>query len=393
MLTFKMFRTIFIETTIVLALLAGLPAIGQQESEVKGQPKYYPGADLTRKKRPQNSSTPSSNPPADSIPNEMVGGDGSGGDGGTNYGQSAFGNGPGLSGPPPRGMVCVDGCTSEQGKFQTVFGKSGNQNCDKCLAMSPQLREFMDQHFVRCIKEAVGNTDPITDGKIFHAGVIGDARHQTTGSLHNFGLAIDINAIRVNGTVYEYSNKDAKTQGFFTRLRQCWGKAAQSFRNCPLPSTRKDPNPGTIGHEDHRHHNHLHLSMPFCTAQRPAGAFIALWFALLSQTAHAQDWDPPQSKITTKTVRLDSIGTAKVEIEDTQGEPVGADKLLTVDLICKGKKPKRLDSKIESCQFESIKYDSKSKTLTLSYLVSVLEYDGVLYCKKRERKTYKVECP
>lgn len=295
-------------------------------------------------------------------------------------------------------MKFVNGCTSAPGKFQTVYGEVGKKGCDQKLKMSETLANFMDMNLTRCVKQAAGISLSVEGGKIYHAGVIGDAKHQKTGSLHNLGLAIDIKGIEVGGTVYNYANKDAGTEAFFSKFRECWGKAANSERLGCLTSNGRGKAPGTIGEEDKKHTEHLHLSVPLCPQVAAArGLYIAVLNLLLGQEAHADEKGTtpaigPKSKFSTKNIPLGQFGEARLKIEDTGGEPVDADILLSLAVKCKGQeKFTELESNLPSCEFTNAKFDESTRTLTLGFKRSVL-VEGELACAKPEKKSYKIDC-
>lgn len=343
---------------------------------------------------------------------EMVGG-GDGGGGSGNPFSSMFGNSghsnsfeyaPSStnSGGAAWGAdwVSVNGCTSEPGKFKTAYGSPPHAKCDKRLTMADSFRDFLDRNFGRCARQAAGRTDSNEGGTIFHAGTIGDARHQQTGSLHNKGLAIDVKAILLGSKVYNYSRKDAETQEFFTKFRACWSDAVRSARGPCMNSLRS---PGCIGHEDRAHQNHMHLSLPYCPAEaRAKGLYLTYLLQLFfGEPACGQDHDEEEDetnhapiKRSYKAIAIKGVGEAKLTVEDTGGEPADGDQFMSIDLKCNGmKEPQSLEKDLQACKFQRLRYDAKSKSLKLTYLVSVMGEDGILYCKKIETKSYPVRCP
>jgi hypothetical protein len=288
-------------------------------------------------------------------------------------------------------MVFVNGCAKDAGKFQLAYGNPG-AGCDERLKMSRTLADFLDRTLNRCVGEAVGAT--VTGGgKIYHAGVIGDARHQRTGSLHNLGLAIDIKAIEVGGQRFTIANKDARTRNFVAKLRQCWGNAADRERNGCLTDNGRGHPPGTIGEEDHNHQGHLHLSVPLCPQVAAAkGIYRASFISLLLNQALAESTSPltakaepalgPEEKLERKEYSIKG-GRVQVDIRDV-GEPVGAPLRLKVQSKCGKLAAKVIASEIEACSVGAVK-DGE-----LLYKTSQMT-DGELRCEKQER--IRVVCP
>lgn len=146
--------------------------------------------------------------------------------------------------------------------------------CDNELEMNKGLVDFVNRNMKNCVREGwnahvasrpeIAN-NPVGKIRIFHEGCMGDARHQTTPSWHNHGLAWDISAIEVGGTPIWFMNKE--NVAFFSAFRQCWGEAVKSFDKSCSASTGKSRSrvgkpAGTIGKEDKNHQNHLHISLP-----------------------------------------------------------------------------------------------------------------------------------
>lgn len=352
----------------------------------------------------QNNGT-GNNELANSMGNMMPGGAGGG------MQPMSAGNGVsdgGSAGTGPNGMAnrYVNGCTNEIGKFGFKFGKVqggvGPEGCDAKLQMSDDLADFMAKHLNRCVIAGIGRTEEITTGKIFHAGTMGDAAHQRTGSLHNFGLALDLNAIYVktsSGTdrMYNYDNKrDTEAQGFFRRFRQCWSDAVKSEKGHCLRATSTI---GTIGEEDSRHQHHMHLSVPFCANQKPPGAYMTMmWLFSVANAAEAPKKEdklegpmPPPSTFTKKTVKVKG-GELKMTVEDTHGEPVSADHIITLEVVCEKKKAQvPAPIVIDSCDFTDMSYDKKKNEVTVKYRTSDL-VSGKVSCRIANTKTYKLPC-
>lgn len=233
-------------------------------------------------------------------------------------------------------------------------------------------------------------------GVIFHDGIIGDARHQMTGSLQNDGRAIDINAIQIGTKLYRYSSKAPEVQSFFQNLRECWGRVVNSYRGgCLYRLKGGTQAPGTLGDEDHR---------PFCpNVAASLGRYIAVLQLLSPALAIAQDnaqpAEGPASTYKYESIALGQWGEAKLTIEDTGGEPVGAPIRLSVDHYCppnkkgKAKKPRQVIHDLGSCGFENLGFDGKTRMLTLTFMSNVINAEGTLTCNKRDTKRVKIHCP
>lgn len=146
--------------------------------------------------------------------------------------------------------------------------------CDRELEMNKGLVDFVNRNMENCVREGWNAhtasrpelaDNPMGKVRFFHEGCMGDARHQTTPSWHNHGLAWDISAIEIGGTPLWFMK--GENVAFFSAFRQCWGEAVKSFDNSCSTRTGKSRSraskpAGTIGKEDKNHQNHLHLSLP-----------------------------------------------------------------------------------------------------------------------------------
>ncbi len=312
-----------------------------------------------------------------------------GGDGGYNTergtGSSLEIGGSGGVGPAGVSLLNVKACSNQTGKFQFKYGHGGEAGCDGEVKMHEDLASFINTQMGKCVNQAAG-INQMTTGKIYHAGTMGDEAHQRTASLHNYGLAIDVNQIVVDGVKYTYKEKDSKTQAFFTKLRQCWSEAANRERAGCLPQRSGGKPHGSIGDEDHRHHNHLHLSLPMC--RNVAGnAFMAWYVSLFIDLAHAEDpinekeYMPPPSKFTNHKLKF-AGGEGVVTVENTGGEPIGADHLISISIKCaNGKTPKGEFAKIEACAFLEARYNKKARAIEAVYKTSRMK-NGKVACDK-----------
>lgn len=326
---------------------------------------------------------------------EFAGGGGGGYNTQSGTGSSLEMGGSGGVGPGGASLTNVNACSSQPGKFNFKFGHYPDAGCDGQIKMHEDMATFMSNQFGRCVNQAAG-VNSFNSGKVYHAGTMGNEAHQRTGSLHNYGLAIDINTIVVDGREYSYKNKDGATQAFFTKLRQCWGEAANRERAGCLPNRSSGMPHGTIGDEDHRHHNHLHLSLPMCR-QFAGNAFMAWYIQLVIGMAHAEEKVdeakllPPPSKFTHKKVKIPG-GEVTVTVEETGGEPVGADHQISLTVKCAaGKSSKEKFGKIEACDFIEAKFNKKAGVVEAVYKTSRMR-NGKVVCDKVDVAQAKIRC-
>ncbi len=148
------------------------------------------------------------------------------------------------------------------------------QSCDKELEMNKGLVDFVNRNMENCIRDGwnahISSRPELannTMGKIrvFHEGCMGDHKHQKTPSWHNHGLAWDVAGIEVGGTPLWFV--DGQNVAFYEAFRQCWGEAVKAYNPSCSTKTgagrgRAGKPAGTIGKEDKKHQNHLHISLP-----------------------------------------------------------------------------------------------------------------------------------
>ncbi len=309
--------------------------------------------------------------------------------------------GSGGTGPGGVSLQNVNACSNQPGKFSFKFGHHPEAGCDGELKMHEDLATFISNNFGRCVSQAAG-VNSFEKGKVHHAGTMGDAKHQRTKSLHNYGLAIDINTIEIDGRVFTYADRD-ETPGaaqFFEKLRKCWGDAAQRERNGCLPERASGMPHGSIGHEDHNHQNHLHLSLPMCR-DVAGGAYIAQFWEMLLSAAHAAEkldkaeeekLLPPPSKFERYKVKFPN-GVAEVVVEDTGGEPIGADHIISLTAKCNNGKAAAPNpfGKIEACEFIEARYNKKARAVEAIYKSSRMT-NGRVACDKVDTAQAKVKC-
>lgn len=155
-------------------------------------------------------------------------------------------------------------------------GPEGNYSghpCHRKRRISEILYEFIEIHLSQCIEEAAHLLDHSMESfKITHDGIFADPNHSPR-SLHAEGRAIDIAAITITTSLKEKVRLGFAKLGkgrFYNSLRACWGLSLATFNGCPYSSGAANRT-GSIGKEDRRHQNHLHLSVPVCHNGRHIG--------------------------------------------------------------------------------------------------------------------------
>lgn len=305
--------------------------------------------------------------------------------------------GTGQNGMP---LVNINGCTQEKGRFQFTYGHGSETGCDRQLTMGEEFSEFLNSTLSRCANQAAG-TSSFEVGKIWHASSMPSAEHlaRSPNSLHNFGAAIDLNAIQIDNRKFIFADakSDPATREFVDKFRKCWGHAAQNWRSGCLPNRSSGMPHGTIGHEDPNHQNHFHISLPFCpeVARSLGGVNIASINIFLGSLAHANPKaksDLPPATVSHKTLNVYG-GQAKLTVKNTHGEPIDAGYRLSLEVTCSKSKEKfTIMNEHEACSFEEFRLNKKNGMLEVVYRTSVFE-GGRAVCRKTEVAKFKGRCP
>lgn len=304
----------------------------------------------------------------------------------------------GKSGTGPGGMptVTVKSCPTEPGRLQFKYGHAPEPGCDKNpVQMSEEFADIMNNNFNRCAKLAAGSGPVKSSVKVWHAGVMGDSKHIKAGkSYHNIRNAIDINAIEVRGKIYDF--KDPIDKPFFKRFRECWAKAADSARGGCLTDNGRGSPCATIGEEDSKHKNHLHISLPYCPEVAAArGMYIAVLDWILGDLAYADETVKPElgPKISFSTHKLKvKNGEVVITVKDSGGEPVGADQSIIGELTCRDGSTKKRSSELTGCSYDTVKYDPNTDVITIHYRTSELMKNGDLGCRVQQRAKFEAGC-
>lgn len=113
------------------------------------------------------------------------------------------------------------------------------------------------------------------DLHVTHDGIQGDTNHSPR-SLHAEARAVDVDSFVVfyaNGRQERLDFESSRNDSFFNSFRSCWGKVVNQQNGCPFISGRADRT-GSIGKEDSRHKEHMHVSIPYCVGGNYAGNYF-----------------------------------------------------------------------------------------------------------------------
>lgn len=159
------------------------------------------------------------------------------------------------------------------------------KKCSTRRFLDDTFTKFLEKNLLSCVNQGLKKAKKPQAVSVFvlHDGTAGDGRHRTTQSLHNVGLAIDI----AEFTVKSRSNRNLKISyqkavrsprsweiAFYKGFRLCWGKkTVQRDRNCKSRNRRYNISKGlnyqgSIGWEDSKHRNHIHISHPICSGSK-----------------------------------------------------------------------------------------------------------------------------
>lgn len=144
--------------------------------------------------------------------------------------------------------------------------------CDAVKVSEPFAEYFME-HFPDCVKDALkaqgirSNPEKII---VKHMGTYNNraVRGGSNRSMHSTGRSIDISRLEIrlaNGQSYNINMTiGSKNKPFYKEFVQCWRKKTAARPSCPQTGAR-----GVLDCNSNRlHHDHVHLSMPFCPRQR-----------------------------------------------------------------------------------------------------------------------------
>lgn len=157
-------------------------------------------------------------------------------------------------------------------------GNYTGYDCSNRRVIGDRLLVAFEEHLIGCINEGLAAQGGGTAAKVHveHAGIMADFKHSPKSN-HSIGRAVDIKRISVSlqsGGQRTFSYAKTGNRPFYTALRACWGKVMMDWNGCPLYG-------GNIGHtasigwEDKRHGQHLHLSVPICSNGQHLGPQFA----------------------------------------------------------------------------------------------------------------------
>ncbi len=159
------------------------------------------------------------------------------------------------------------------------------KSCSTQRFLDNTFTRFLEKNLLTCVNAGLSQAKKTRAASVFvlHDGTSGNKSHQATVSLHNIGYAIDI----AEFTVKSRSNRSLKINykratanprswemAFFQGFRLCWGRAtvkrdgACASRNRPYNVKRGLNYQGSIGWEDSKHRNHIHVSHPVCSGSK-----------------------------------------------------------------------------------------------------------------------------
>ena len=150
---------------------------------------------------------------------------------------------------------------------ELITGNFSGFSCSNKRAISVILSGFIQDHFFRCVNYSLKKIKKpqASEVHIVHLGILGDANHSPK-SLHSEARAIDIDAVEIRdkkNKVSVFNFKNDTNDEFYTHLRTCWGETVSEYNGCPI-LFEKEELTASIGKENPRHQNHLHISVPYC---------------------------------------------------------------------------------------------------------------------------------
>jgi len=157
-------------------------------------------------------------------------------------------------------------------------GNYTGYNCSNRRVIGERLLVALEKQLIGCINEGLSTQGGGTAAKVHleHAGIMADIKHSPRSN-HSIGRAIDIKRISVDlqsGGQRTFTYAKTGNRPFYTGLRACWGKVMMNWNGCPLYGGNIGLT-ASIGWEDKRHGQHLHLSVPMCSNGHLLGSHFA----------------------------------------------------------------------------------------------------------------------
>jgi hypothetical protein len=135
---------------------------------------------------------------------------------------------------------------------------------------------FLDNNFKECASRGADSRGlTLRDFKVIHKGLMADGKHSSR-SLHSYFRAIDIKDVLVTnerGQTFQFNYEKHGRGRFYSEFRACWGRKVVEQNDCP-PHSKGLHNTASIGKDDdpnNNHHQHLHVSLPYCINNNYAG--------------------------------------------------------------------------------------------------------------------------
>lgn len=136
--------------------------------------------------------------------------------------------------------------------------------------------DFLDENFRDCAARAADTRGvELSSFTVIHKGIKADGAHSPS-SLHSYYRAIDIKDVLVtnhSGETFQFNYEKHGRGKFYSKFRACWGRRVVERNDCP-PHYRGIENTASIGKDDdpyNNHHQHLHVSLPYCINNSYAG--------------------------------------------------------------------------------------------------------------------------
>jgi len=150
---------------------------------------------------------------------------------------------------------------------EEITGNYYGYACVKKRGIAVILKTYIDSYIYDCIDAglAAQGGGTVNELHIVHDGILGDANH-VSKSLHSQNRAIDIKAFQVkltNGKLKNFDYMTTANHPFYTAFRTCWGKTIHAHNGCPYYQNNPTLT-ASIGWENAQHHDHLHMSVPYC---------------------------------------------------------------------------------------------------------------------------------
>jgi hypothetical protein len=141
----------------------------------------------------------------------------------------------------------------------------------RAVKVSDKFADFMSKNIPYCTAKALqaqGLGSNFSKIKIRHMGTYAnrDARGKRSISMHATGRAIDLSQMDItlaNGRQFKIDMTiGSRNKPFYNAFISCW-----RAQNAARPGCRRSGLNGAIDCKNPLHHNHVHLSMPFCPKQ------------------------------------------------------------------------------------------------------------------------------